>query len=82
MNSGNEKLVNDYNEWIDAKEQLTKLYVFSKEDLQEQGVNLDSLQTVVNTMEKKLSENSKDFAKIHFYFQSNLCRSAGQTQTG
>ena len=68
--SGNTQLINDYAEWIDAKEQLTKLYVFSKEDLQEQSINLDSLQGVVNAMEKKLSENSKDFSQ--FYFTSKI----------
>ncbi len=64
--SGNPQLVNDYAEWIDAKEEMTKLYVFSKEDLQEQGINLDSLEGVVNAMEKKLSENSKDFSQFYF----------------
>ena len=57
---------NDYAEWIDAKEEMTKLYVFSKEDMQEQGINLDSLEGVVNAMEKKLSENSKEFSQFYF----------------
>lgn len=68
LNSGNAELINDYLEWIDAKEQLTKLYVFSKEELQEQNVNLDSMLNVVNDMEKKLSKNSKEFS--NFYFTS------------
>ncbi|HWR33931.1 MAG TPA: CHAT domain-containing tetratricopeptide repeat protein [Chitinophagaceae bacterium] len=70
LNSGNAQLVSDYTGWIDAKEELTKLYVFSKEDLQEQGINLDSLENAVNAMEKKLSENSKDFSQ--FYFASKV----------
>jgi CHAT domain-containing protein len=68
--SGNTQLISDYAEWIDAKEEMTKLYVFSKEDMQEQGINLDSLEGVVNAMEKKLSENSKDFSQ--FYFTSKI----------
>lgn len=68
LNSGNTQLINDYLEWIDAKEQLARFYVFSKEDLQEQGLNLDSMQNAVNAMEKKLSQNSKDFS--NFYFTS------------
>jgi hypothetical protein len=68
--SGNTELINDYAEWIDAKEEMTKLYVFSKEDMQEQGINLDSLDQVVNAMEKKLSENSKEFSQ--FYFTSKI----------
>ena len=70
LNSGNTELINDYLEWIDAKEQLTKLYVFSKDDLQEQNINLDSMLNVVNAMEKKLSQNSKDFS--NFYFTSKI----------
>jgi CHAT domain-containing protein len=64
--SGNDQLINDYTNWIDHKEQLTALYAYSKEELKEQSVNLDSLEKNVNRMEKNLSENSKDFA--HFYF--------------
>ncbi len=66
LSSGNEKLINDYTEWIDHKEQLTALYVYSKEDLKEQSINLDSLESNVNQMEKRLSENSKDFASFYF----------------
>jgi|CXWL01.1.fsa_nt_gi CHAT domain-containing protein len=66
LSSGNEQLIKDYTEWIDHKEQLTTLYAYSKEDLKEQSVNLDSLESEVNRMEKKLSENSKDFANFYF----------------
>jgi CHAT domain-containing protein len=66
LSGGNEQLINDYTDWIDHKEQLTALYVYSKEELKEQGVNMDSLESEVNRMEKKLSENSKDFAKFYF----------------
>ncbi|HQW44920.1 MAG TPA: CHAT domain-containing protein, partial [Chitinophagaceae bacterium] len=41
-------------------------YAYSKEELKEQNVNLDSMETAVNRMEKKLSENSKDFANLFF----------------
>ena len=64
--SGNEQLIRDYTDWIDHKEQLTALYVYSKEELKEQSVNLDSLESAVNRMEKKLSENSKEFASFYF----------------
>ncbi len=66
LSSGNEQLIKDYADWIDHKEQLTALYAYSKEDLKEQAVNLDSLESNVNRMEKKLSENSKDFANFYF----------------
>jgi CHAT domain-containing protein len=72
LNSGNDQLVSNYLEWIDAKEALTKLYVFSKEDLQEQSIDLDSMENVVNAMEKKLSEGSKDFAQFYFTTKINF----------
>lgn len=64
--SGNEQLINDYTDWIDHKEQLTALYAYSKEELKEQAVNLDSLESAVNKMEKRLSESSKEFASFYF----------------
>jgi CHAT domain-containing protein len=66
LSSGNEKLVTDYTAWIDAKEHLTALYGYSKEELKEQGVNVDSLETATNKMEKRLSENSKEFSEYFF----------------
>ena len=66
LSVGDEQLIQDYTDWIDHKEQLTAYYAYSKEELKEQTVNLDSLESVVNRMEKKLSENSKDFANFYF----------------
>jgi CHAT domain-containing protein len=68
LNSGNQKVIADYIAWLDAKEQLTALYAYSKEDLREQGINVDSLERATNDMEKRLSESSKDFSQ--FYFSS------------
>jgi len=64
--SGDADLIFDYNDWIDHKEQLTAMYAYSKEELKEQGTDLDSLESVVNRMEKKLSQDSKDFANFFF----------------
>lgn len=66
LSSGNEQLINDYHEWIDGKEELARLYMFSKDELDEQGLNLDSLQQAVNQKEKKLSENSREFSRFIF----------------
>ena len=66
LNGGDPQLITDYNLWIDAKEQLTALYSYSKEELAEQAVNIDSLEQVANAMEKRLSQNSKDFANSYF----------------
>jgi CHAT domain-containing protein len=56
-------LIKDYLAWVDQKEQLARLYAYSKADLKEQNINLDSIETVTNAMEKKLSERSKDFSE-------------------
>ncbi len=66
LNSGNTKLISDYSNWLDSKEHLMTLYTYSREDLQEQGINLDSLEKATNEMEKRLSQNSKDFADFFF----------------
>ncbi len=66
LNGGDPQLIDDYINWIDHKEQLTRLYAYSKQDLKEQAVNIDSLESNVNRMEKKLSENSKEFADFYF----------------
>jgi len=66
LNSGNKKLIEDYIDWLDSKEQLTALYAYSKEDLKEQAVNVDSLEKATNAMEKRLSENSKEFSQFVF----------------
>lgn len=72
LNSGNEELVKNYLEWIDQKEQLTALYAYSKEELNEQGISLDSLQAAANASEKKLSESSKEFSQFYFTSKTSL----------
>lgn len=57
--SGNQQLIDDYANWIDHKEQLTKLYAYSKQDLKEQAVNIDSLEANVNSMEKSFLKIQK-----------------------
>lgn len=61
--SGDAQLIKDYVAWIDQKEQLARLYAYSKAELSEQKINLDSIERATNAMEKKLSERSKDFSE-------------------
>ncbi|MEO8475267.1 MAG: CHAT domain-containing tetratricopeptide repeat protein [Chryseolinea sp.] len=61
LTSGNASLIKDYNLWLDQKETLARLYQYSKDELKEQKINLDSIERAANTMEKRLSESSKDF---------------------
>jgi len=79
-NSGNDELIANYAQWIDSKEQLTRLYVYSKEELKEQEINLDSLESVTNAMEKKLSQSSKEFSQ--FFFTSKVKFSELQKKIG
>ena len=61
LSSGDKELIKEYQEWMDAKENLSRLYALSKSDLTEQKINLDSLEDATNTKEKKLSEQSNIF---------------------
>ncbi len=55
------QLIQDYKAWLDQKETLARLYAYTKEELKEQNINLDSLEHATNSTEKKLSERSTDF---------------------
>ncbi len=63
LNSHDGLLIKDYLTWVDQKEQLARLYAYSKNELKEQKVNLDSIEVATNAMEKRLSERSKDFSE-------------------
>lgn len=63
FDSGEGVLIRDYLTWMDQKEQLARLYAYSKTELREQKINLDSIERATNAMEKSLSERSKDFSE-------------------
>ncbi|HOX83731.1 MAG TPA: tetratricopeptide repeat protein, partial [Chryseolinea sp.] len=56
------QLIKDYALWLDQKETLARLYAYTKGELKEQKINIDSLERSTNNMEKKLSERSVDFS--------------------
>lgn len=62
LSSKDAALIKDYRTWLDQKEKLARLYAYSRKELEEQKVNLDSLERASNAMEKKLSEKSADFS--------------------
>lgn len=70
FNSRDGILIKDYLTWMDQKEQLARLYAYSKTELSEQKINLDSIERATNAMEKSLSERSKDFSQG--YTASNI----------
>jgi len=61
LNSGDKTLIAKYNDWQDTKNWLAKLYTYTKEELQEENINLDSLETVVSNLEKDLTKSSEEF---------------------
>lgn len=63
LSSKDAQLVKDYRTWLDQKETLARLYAYSKDELKEQSINLDSLETAANAMEKKLSGRSSAFSE-------------------
>ena len=57
--AGNDvELKKKYTLWLDGKENLSKIYTYSKEELQEEGINRDSLEKAVNGLEKELSKSA------------------------
>lgn len=63
INSKDATLIKDYFIWLDQKETLARLYAYTKEELKDQKINLDSAERANNTLEKKISERSKDFSE-------------------
>jgi CHAT domain-containing protein len=62
VSSKDAPLIKDYLTWLDQKETLARLYAYSKDELKIQEINLDSLETAANTMEKSLSSRSAAFS--------------------
>src|SRR6185436_1529634 len=62
LKSNDKALINDYLLWLDQKEQLARLYAYSKEQLKEQNIDLPALEHATNAMEKSLSQRSGDFS--------------------
>jgi CHAT domain-containing protein/Flp pilus assembly protein TadD len=62
LKSTDKQLIQDYTEWISLKEQLARLYSFSKDQLREQQIDLPALERKANAMEKSLSERSSLFS--------------------
>ena len=56
--SSDADLKKKYTAWLDGKENLSKIYTYSKEELQEEGINRDSLEKAVNNLEKELSKST------------------------
>lgn len=63
LQSNDKNLIDKYNEWVDLKEYLSRLYTMSKDELKEDKINLDSLENQANRLERDLSRESELFAQ-------------------
>jgi CHAT domain-containing protein len=63
LNSGNDKLIENYQTWLAKKELFTTAVSMDAEQLQANSINLDQLQKEIESLEKYLSESSEVFAQ-------------------
>ncbi len=61
--SGNTEMIALYEQWQGLKEQLAKYYTLSEQELQEQNIDLTTLETEANELEKRLADQSQLFAQ-------------------
>lgn len=62
LNSGNQELVDNYQQWTEMKETLSKYLSFSTDELAAQEINIDQISNDINQLEKFLSQQSETFA--------------------
>jgi CHAT domain-containing protein len=63
LNSGDQVLIDLYDQWQDQKRTLASYYSFSKEEISSQKINIDSLENAANQSERNLSLKSTAFAE-------------------
>jgi CHAT domain-containing protein/Tfp pilus assembly protein PilF len=61
LQSNDVTLINDYKKWLDTKENLSRIYTLTKNEITEQKINVDSIEQVANALEKNLSARSNVF---------------------
>lgn len=64
LRSGDKILIKKYEEWIERKEYLSKLYSMSKMDLKKTGKNVEQLEKEANDIEKELSKAASQNSTI------------------
>lgn len=63
LNSDDVHLKSVYQQWVETKESLILYYSYSKEQLTEQNIDLNLVQSDANRLEKELNRLSADFAQ-------------------
>jgi CHAT domain-containing protein len=59
--STDESLKTTYNRWLETKENLNRAFQLSKEELAQEKINIDSLKTKADALERELSQKSSVF---------------------
>ncbi|MGB3464701.1 MAG: CHAT domain-containing protein, partial [Cyclobacteriaceae bacterium] len=65
LSSDNEELISKYEEWVAQKEQLSKLFSSTDQDLDERNKKIDKLLASSNQLEKELSLLSEEFSRTY-----------------
>jgi CHAT domain-containing protein len=65
LNSGNQQMINAYQDWIGKKEYYSTILSMSNEQVQENGINKAELQKEIESLEKYLSESSELFSESY-----------------
>lgn len=63
LSSKDPGLIRDYITWLDKKENLARLYAYTKEELKNQNIDLRTFELEANQLERSLSQRSADFSK-------------------
>lgn len=65
LNSGDEKLISKFNEYLEKKELEASLLSMSEEEIQEENINPNKLRKDIKQLEKELSEKSEYWASVY-----------------
>jgi len=65
FSQNDEELTALYEQWLDQKQQLANAYALSDEEIKEQSLNVDSLESATNQTEKELSLKSAAFSSAY-----------------
>lgn len=63
LNSGDSTLINDYKKWKDTREYIIRLYSYPQSKLDDEKINLDSIEYKANELEKSINLKSEAFTE-------------------
>jgi CHAT domain-containing protein/Tfp pilus assembly protein PilF len=63
LNSGDAKLKNEFNRWLKLKEDLSRAYALTAEELEEDKIDIAALEKNANDVEKNLAKSSAEFSE-------------------